>query len=72
MNGIHGCNSFYFYIKPQLYALFGFVFMVVIHSISTSNHNNCPIVNASLVVVIHSISTSNHNKQDYGDAVGAL
>ena len=34
------CNSFYFYIKPQLRTDDGNVKDVVIHSISTSNHNS--------------------------------
>ena len=37
---IRSCNSFYFYIKPQLWFRIGFRLVVVIHSISTSNHNN--------------------------------
>ena len=35
--------------------------VVVIHSISTSNHNEWVSVNRVNEVVIHSISTSNHN-----------
>ena len=35
-----GCNSFYFYIKPQQQGCRTVAFGVVIHSISTSNHNN--------------------------------
>ena len=55
------CNSFYFYIKPQPFPPLSSHLHVVIHSISTSNHNRysaCPGLSA---VVIHSISTSNHN-----------
>ena len=33
------CNSFYFYIKPQPMNSAGEIHTVVIHSISTSNHN---------------------------------
>ena len=33
------CNSFYFYIKPQPSGIFRRKYQVVIHSISTSNHN---------------------------------
>ena len=33
------CNSFYFYIKPQHNRIYADRFVVVIHSISTSNHN---------------------------------
>ena len=35
----HSCNSFYFYIKPQLKKNYERKKSVVIHSISTSNHN---------------------------------
>ena len=35
--------------------------LVVIHSISTSNHNLVCVVGVFAAVVIHSISTSNHN-----------
>ena len=55
------CNSFYFYIKPQLCSVTLLVVVVVIHSISTSNHNRMMLQQAALNVVIHSISTSNHN-----------
>ena len=58
---IIGCNSFYFYIKPQRHTLLQFSRAVVIHSISTSNHNELRGWRFSRVVVIHSISTSNHN-----------
>ena len=34
-----GCNSFNFYIKPQLHMIEFVRIGVVIHSISTSNHN---------------------------------
>ena len=39
---IISCNSFYFYIKPQLLECFLAQLLVVIHSISTSNHNEKP------------------------------
>ena len=55
------CNSFYFYIKPQPRPKCDAPCFVVIHSISTSNHNSIFAVVVLLCVVIHSISTSNHN-----------
>ena len=55
------CNSFYFYIKPQLFHIPLLSVIVVIHSISTSNHNLLFSFVACGSVVIHSISTSNHN-----------
>ena len=56
-----GCNSFHFYIKPQQEGDGGYGVEVVIHSISTSNHNSTREERSLLTVVIHSISTSNHN-----------
>ena len=58
---IRGCNSFYFYIKPQLNGGAAGAKPVVIHSISTSNHNQLLLFLLVFQVVIHSISTSNHN-----------
>ena len=58
------CNSFYFYIKPQPLISKYSCIVVVIHSISTSNHNLTRAPETSLNVVIHSISTSNHNFTD--------
>ena len=55
------CNSFYFYIKPQPIRVDLSGLGVVIHSISTSNHNRLGDVQRPALVVIHSISTSNHN-----------
>ena len=55
------CNSFYFYIKPQHNDGSGKCSVVVIHSISTSNHNWKRARKSAVNVVIHSISTSNHN-----------
>ena len=55
------CNSFYFYIKPQHLERYNLNTHVVIHSISTSNHNVCRSDFQRQHVVIHSISTSNHN-----------
>ena len=55
------CNSFYFYIKPQLSDKYRLAVNVVIHSISTSNHNVPDVLPPEPRVVIHSISTSNHN-----------
>ena len=41
---------------------------VVIHSISTSNHNRLILTAILIFVVIHSISTSNHNEiLEYND-----
>ena len=39
------CNSFYFYIKPQPITKPFDSDAVVIHSISTSNHNSLPYEN---------------------------
>ena len=55
------CNSFYFYIKPQHSVDVYTGQSVVIHSISTSNHNLSFLWPSRAAVVIHSISTSNHN-----------
>ena len=55
------CNSFHFYIKPQLLCYRASNLFVVIHSISTSNHNLDAPEKEKLLVVIHSFSTSNHN-----------
>ena len=54
------CNSSYFYIKPQLIKIFGNNKKVVIHPISTSNHNFWCWSKRVREVVIHPISTSNH------------
>ena len=59
------CNSFYFYIKPQLVVVLIAALVVVIHSISTSNHNRSIFHLKLALVVIHSISTSNHNDDAY-------
>ena len=53
--------SFNLYIKPQLPCLAHGRPPIVIHSISTSNHNSTHRFTFALRVVIHSISTSNHN-----------
>ena len=58
------CNSFYFYIKPQLFLQLLDESFVVIHSISTSNHNLDSVPYTVFIVVLHSISTSNHNVTD--------
>ena len=55
------CNSFYFYIKPQQPGYASCYGSAVIHSISTSNHNDKPDLLLYDNAVIHSISTSNHN-----------
>ena len=55
------CNSSYFYIKPQLCEHNLHIHFVVIHLISTSNHNVQAAFTVEPSVVIHLISTSNHN-----------
>ena len=61
ISDVFNCNSFYFYIKPQLTG-YGLVSCgIVIHSISTSNHNLGVYLALRERIVIHSISTSNHN-----------
>ena len=57
----HCCNSSYFYIKPQRMTWCGARIRVVIHPISTSNHNILIEYQNTTAVVIHPISTSNHN-----------
>ena len=56
-----GCNSSNFYIKPQRKSNPLNMSAVVIHLISTSNHNLMNLQILSICVVIHLISTSNHN-----------
>ena len=55
------CISFYFYIKPQLFAPWNNYSTVVFHSISTSSHNHAWHTFLGSNVVFHSISTSSHN-----------
>ena len=61
MHSWHGCNSFRFYIKPQHTLRVGAGLNVVIHFVSTSNHNKYSSPAAQIAVVIHFVSTSNHN-----------
>ena len=67
-----GCDSFYFYIKPQLFRIWSALIRVVTHSISTSNHNLLFLCLLPFVVVTHSISTSNHNKYIADMTVGTV
>ena len=57
------CISFDSYIKPQRFAVFLFITLVVYLLIPTSNHNQMPCVNYKTLVVYLLIPTSNHNKQ---------
>ena len=63
MKGRIRCNSLHFYIKPQLNLPDQSFTTVVIHFISTSNHNFYNLSHDDYKVVIHFISTSNHNSE---------
>ena len=58
---LRSCIASSFYIKPQLgESLFGFD-KVVLHPLSTSNHNKRRRQGICKKVVLHPLSTSNHN-----------
>ena len=57
----HGCIASSFYIKPQLYAELPQYASVVLHPLSTSNHNTALQIVNEHKVVLHPLSTSNHN-----------
>ncbi len=57
------CIASSFYIKPQLKRSDMFIIIVVLHPLSTSNHNDNAYLLLSEVVVLHPLSTSNHNKR---------
>ena len=55
------CIASSFYIKPQLLRFVAGFFAVVLHPLSTSNHNSKEHITRSIQVVLHPLSTSNHN-----------
>ena len=58
---IGGCIASSFYIKPQQSKRCKYLSMVVLHPLSTSNHNRASRWLWSGRVVLHPLSTSNHN-----------
>ncbi len=56
-----GCIASSFYIKPQQTQRHLATLSVVLHPLSTSNHNHTAILFPKSVVVLHPLSTSNHN-----------
>ena len=58
---LRSCLISSFYIKPQPTARHLLLQKVVLYLHSTSNHNSCMVVSASLLVVLYLHSTSNHN-----------
>ena len=58
---MHGCIASSFYIKPQLFSMPRYTGGVVLHPLSTSNHNDDDMAYKVLNVVLHPLSTSNHN-----------
>ena len=71
-NVIASCISYYSYIKPQLITHDGCYFLVVYHTIPTSNHNPAHHPSSSQTVVYHTIPTSNHNSLALGHSFGVL
>ena len=57
----NSCIASSFYIKPQQLILKMQIFFVVLHPLSTSNHNLQRRETSPLRVVLHPLSTSNHN-----------
>ena len=58
-----GCIASSFYIKPQQFQPDAMFQIVVLHPLSTSNHNVFGLKNNNKQVVLHPLSTSNHNKK---------
>ena len=58
-----GCIASSFYIKPQLNRGRNISITVVLHPLSTSNHNSPYYADHMGLVVLHPLSTSNHNKR---------
>ena len=56
-----GCIASSFYIKPQQLRATEATYRVVLHPLSTSNHNLFTSVSRRVSVVLHPLSTSNHN-----------
>ena len=61
--GRRSCIASSFYIKPQQTTRNNLIIKVVLHPLSTSNHNSSLGVAAGKLVVLHPLSTSNHNIQ---------
>ena len=59
----NSCIASSFYIKPQQLILKMQIFFVVLHPLSTSNHNWKTCWKKHAGVVLHPLSTSNHNLQ---------
>ena len=55
------CIASSFYIKPQRRADNISPYRVVLHPLSTSNHNVGSLISFIVSVVLHPLSTSNHN-----------
>ena len=68
----YGCIASSFYIKPQLPVWATSFFKVVLHPLSTSNHNKSDVSQAGTGVVLHPLSTSNHNTSLHGDGFLSL
>ncbi len=60
------CIASSFYIKPQRAKRMCHVLLVVLHPLSTSNHNTGHAGRITPPVVLHPLSTSNHNRQCTG------
>ncbi len=56
-----GCIASSFYIKPQRFPSYDYLLGVVLHPLSTSNHNSSVAYHGKPAVVLHPLSTSNHN-----------
>ena len=55
------CIASSFYIKPQQMRYLMSRTVVVLHPLSTSNHNTKSLTERTFMVVLHPLSTSNHN-----------
>ena len=55
------CIASSFYIKPQPKIYHVYIEQVVLHPLSTSNHNGAGTQVSAYLVVLHPLSTSNHN-----------
>ena len=65
MAGGDGCIASSFYIKPQLNFIKMELNHVVLHPLSTSNHNQIGALLEMRDVVLHPLSTSNHNRMRF-------
>ena len=59
------CIASSFYIKPQPFITDRCPEWVVLHPLSTSNHNHAAHLPVTVRVVLHPLSTSNHNDRKY-------